>query len=469
MADGRIEEAISTYQQLLGRNPKLAGAWYNLGYLQRCRRHFPEAIDAYRRALSANIERPEEVHLNLAVILSEHMDRMPEAESELLAALHINPEFVPGLLNLGNLQEDQGHSQQARSTYEKVLEIEPLNGRAMSRIAMIEVIEGRTSESVPRLQAALRAGSATMDDLAEIGFALGHVHDALGEYDEAFAAMTSANAARVTATSPSLRYDATSHEHLIEELIAAFQAPSTNGHGRDLREPIFICGMFRSGSTLAESIISSHSRVTAGGELEFMPALVAEKLKPYPQSLLAPSPELIAELRAAYMAELNAIYPCYDVITDKRPDNFLHIGLIKTLFPRAKIVHTFRNPLDNILSIFLGNFDQSISYSNSIADTYHWFVQYRRLIMHWKLLYGDDIFDLDYDELVSNPEKTVRSLINFCGLEWEDGCLDRKAGSETIRTLSAWQVRQPLHSRSSGRWRNYEAHLEEIASKLDGV
>ena len=467
MANGRLDEAIATYRQLVALNPNLADAWYNLAYLHRCRRHFHAAIDAYRMALSKGIERPEEVHLNLAVILSEHLDQVDQASVELDTALRLNPNFVPALLNLGNLQEDLGQPEQARSSYRNVLTIEPKNGRAIGRIGMIDIFEGKARDSVPVLQSALNAPSAEALDQAEIGFALGHALDALGDYDDAFAALVAANNAMRRATPPGFRYDPEAHQRLVDDLIRAFPARTEDDADSPTGAPIFICGMFRSGSTLAEAILAAHSRVTAGGEFEFLPALVAERLQPYPQSLVSPEPGFLAGLRATYLDELAAIHPHYDLITDKRPDNFLHIGLIKALFPSARIVHTFRNPLDNILSILFGNFDQSVSYSNDLDNIRHWYGQYLRLMAHWRTLYGDDMFELDYDQLVSSPDATIRPLVAFCGLEWEDACLNRKFAQNTVRTLSSWQVRQPLHSRSSGRWRNYAAQLNELNVSMD--
>ena len=467
MANGRLDQAIATYLQLVSLNPNLADAWYNLAYLHRCKRHFSAAISAYRMALSNGIERPEEVHLNVAVILSEHLDQVGEARAELETALRLNPQFVPALLNLGNLQEDLGQPDQARSSYQKLLTIEPENSRAIARIAMIDIFEGKARDSVPDLQSALSARSATAHDRAEIGFALGHALDALGNYDDAFAALIAANNAMRQATPPGFHYDPDAHQRLVDDLISAFPIRRAGDMDSSTGAPIFICGMFRSGSTLAETILAAHSRVTAGGEFEFLPALVAEKLQPYPQTLVSPEPGFLEGLRTTYLGELTAIHPHYDLITDKRPDNFLHIGLIKTLFPSARIVHTFRNALDNILSIFFGNFDQSVSYSNSLDSIRHWYGQYQRLMAHWRTLFGDDMFELDYDQLVSNPEATIRPLVAYCGLEWEGACLNRTSAQDTVRTLSAWQVRQPLHSRSSGRWRNYTVQLNALKASMD--
>jgi hypothetical protein len=172
-------------------------------------------------------------------------------------------------------------------------------------------------------------------------------------------------------------------------------------------------------------------------------------------------------VRDQYLGQIRNIHPEADVITDKRPDNFLHIGLIKTLFPDAKIVHTLRNPLDNILSVYFLHFQHNITYGLDLGHIAHWYVQYRKLMEHWKSIYPEDIYDLDYDALVSTPEPAVASMLRFCGLEWEEGCLSQTGAGNPVRTGSVWQVRQPLHTRSSGRWRNYAAHLGALQQVLE--
>jgi tetratricopeptide (TPR) repeat protein len=252
MANGRLDDAIAKYQQLVALNPSLADAWYNLAYLHRCKRHFPDAISAYRMALSCGIDRPEEVHLNLAVILSEHLNQVDQATAELEEALRLNPNFVPALLNLGNLQEDLGQPDQARLSYQNALANDPENGRAIGRIAMIDIFQGKARDSIPVLQSALNGGSAEADDRAEIGFALGHALDALGDYDEAFNAIVAANSAMYQAKPPAFRYDPESHKRLIDDLIRAFPHPHdwrrglvrrcANIHLRDVSFGLDPCG-----------------------------------------------------------------------------------------------------------------------------------------------------------------------------------------------------------------------------------
>jgi hypothetical protein len=224
--------------------------------------------------------------------------------------------------------------------------------------------------------------------------------------------------------------------------------------------------MFRSGSTLTEQVLAAHPRVTAGGEIDFIPALVQTELAPFPSAMTKLGPGALEQFAARYRDRLSALFPSADRITDKRPDNFLYIGLIKSLFPNAKIVHTTRNALDNCLSIFFLHLDQSKGYALDLMDTGHYYKQYRRLMAHWKSLYGADILDFDYDAVVREPRPAVENLLAFCGLAWDENCLHFHRANNPVKTASVWQVREPFYMRSSGRWRFYERHLRALSAYL---
>ena len=154
------------------------------------------------------------------------------------------------------------------------------------------------------------------------------------------------------------------------------------------------------------------------------------------------------------------------LVTDKRPDNFLHIGLAKALFPDARIVHTVREPLDNLLSLWFLHLDPAMAYALDLEDAAHWHGQYRRLMAHWKALWPGDVFDLDYDALVADLRPNVAALLDFLGLGWDEKCLAFHAADNVVKTASAWQVREPLYRRSSGRWRHYARHLGPLRAAL---
>jgi Flp pilus assembly protein TadD len=455
----RFAEGIDTFRLLLEIDANVPDAWFNLAWMERQTRQYQRAADSYAQAIARGVSRPAEARVNRAVLLSEHLNDVAAAEAELQAAVRDDPEFLPAWLNLGNLYEDLGDADKAHAAYVAAAAIVPDCGRAIGRRAMIDVHRGEIQPAIAALKTAVASASRDPLDIAELHFALGHALDAAGDHDAAFAAIATANAASLRTSAVRPGYNRAGHEALIDTIIAAFPTRVPAATAPDPAAPVFICGMFRSGSTLTEQMLARHSRVTAGGELEFIPAMVAELLQPYPAPVAGLDAAGIAALRARYLAELAVVHPHYDVLTDKRPDNFLHIGLIKLLFPAAKIVHSFRNPLDNLISVFFANFHPVVKYDSNVEDIAHWYAQYRRLMAHWKSLYGDEIFEMDYDAAVADPRPMIERLLAHCGLEWEDQCAGASPAGLPIRTPSAWAVRQPLHARSSGRWQHYAAHL----------
>ena len=469
---GRLDQAAAAFEALLALRPDLPDVWFDLGRLLRQAGRPEAALDAYDQALKQGVRGPEEARLNRGVILSEDLHRPDDAEAELGAALTLNPRFAPAWLNLGNLHEDCGRRDPARAAYERAMALEPGNVLALARLAGVARAAGPDDPLIVRLRAALTAiGTGSPDERmarADLGFALGRMLDEATAYDEAFAAYAQANRdSRLVPGPPGARYDRGAQEAMVDKLIAAF--PEAPGGDSGDEAPVFICGMFRSGSTLAEQILAAHSRVTPGGELELLPALVRRELQPWPDSLKTLDAGRIASLRAAYLDGLRARLPGAEVITDKRPDNFLHVGLIKTLFPKARIIHTRRDPMDNCLSCWFLHLSHAMPWALDLEDAAHWLIQQERLMDHWKSLWPDDIHTLDYDALVADPEAKVRGLLDFCGLDWEDGCLSFHALDNAVRTASVWQVREPLYRRSSGRWRNYEPHLGPLKAALGRV
>ena len=464
LRNGRAAEAAELFERLTKLEPDEANHWFNLGYSRRVARMYQPALDAYAEALKRNVRDPQDVHINRAAILSEHLHDIPAAAEELRAAIATNPRAATAWLNLGNLAEDLGDTDQARDAYARALEVDPGNGRAAGRLAGIEVHEGHAEPAISMLREAAARPPRSPQDAAEIHFALGNALDAAGDYSGAFAAIAEGNRFGLAGRHPSLRYDSAATQDLVDALIALppIAAADPSGSGKT---PIFICGMFRSGSTLVEQLLARHPQITAGGELEFIPAMVREELQPYPQALAIASGERLRALRDQYLEQVWRLFPDAKRVTDKRPDNFLHIGLIKALFPDARIVHTVRNPLDNLLSVFFLYFADTVTYSLQLADIAHYYGQYRRLMDHWKERFSADIHDVNYDALVADPRGELQPLLTFLDLEWDEACLSHDANT-AVRTASNWQVRKPLHAKSSGRWRNYAREMESVRREL---
>ncbi|MGE0596663.1 MAG: sulfotransferase [Hyphomonadaceae bacterium] len=462
---GRFAEAERAYEKLLARWPELADSWYNLGWLQRRAGRYDRALDSYAQALARGAAEPEEIHLNRAVIFADHLRREAEAEAELNAALARNAAYTPALLNLGNLKEDQGKRTAAQALYERVLTLDPDHAEALARLGNLARVSGPDDPLIAQLEQALDRPGLSANARANLGFALGRVRDAAGLYGPAFDAYAAANRASAE-DAPQPAYDRRAQEQLVDDIIAAFPAAGADEEATAANPPIFICGMFRSGSTLTEQVLASHASVSAGGELDLLPAMVRNELSPFPAAMARVDEQALAQLARRYLKTVRALFPNAPIVTDKRPDNFLYVGLIKRLFPRAKIVHTRRDPLDNCLSVYFLHLDRGMGYALDLMNCAHFYRQHARLMDHWRALYGADLLDFDYDAFVRAPRPTVEHLLRFCGLDWDENCLSFHTLDNSVKTASVWQVREPLYDRSSGRWRNYEPHLGELRAYL---
>jgi tetratricopeptide (TPR) repeat protein len=462
----RVPEAIDAYQSILARWPGLAECWFNLAVLQRQARRLSDALDSYQKALNAGVSRPEEVHLNRSVIFTDYLGQHAAAERELKSALSINPAFTPALLNLANLYEDLGRRSEAQSIYARILALDPRCFEALARFANLQEPAAADPALVAQLERALRDQAASAAERASLGFALGRILDASGQYQAAFAAVGAANrASRASAAPHVARYDRAQQHAFVDRLIAG-GSPRLSSASPMRPRPIFICGMFRSGSTLTEQLLAGLPGVAAGGEIDFLPRLAGSELVPFPESLAALSAERLQDIAERYRAELKRVSETAEYVIDKRPDNFLYIGLIKSLFPEARIVHTTRNPLDNCLSIYFLHLDQQMSYALDLMDIGHYFREYRRLMSHWKSKFASDIFDFDYDALVSDPQPTLERLCTFLGLETLSDVAQVAPAGLAIKTASHWQVRQPLYRSSSGRSLHYADELKELHDYL---
>jgi len=469
---GRFLDAANAYKRLLASDPNHPDSWYNLAVLQKKLGQFDEALSSYQHALDRSVTQPEEVHLNRGVIFSDCLRQDDAAERELKAALKLNPNYVPALLNLANLCEDLGRRDDALNLYEKLLAIDPQCHEALARYVSLRGINSADDPLVASVEKTITHAGVHALDKASLGFALGKVLDGCGAYEQAFVAYVGANnnsraAAGITAKNK--LYNRQAHEQFIDQLIEKFTLDRSHvAVTQDkLAPPIFICGMFRSGSTLTEQVLAGHSRIQAGGEIDFIPSLVRAELSPFPAKMAHINQQQLEQFSARYCEQLSTLFPGAEFITDKRPDNFLYIGLIKSLFPNAKIIHTTREPLDNCLSIYFLHLSHNMGYALDLMDIGHYYGQHRRLMAHWKSLYGNDIFEFAYDNFVHEPRPAVEKMLDFCNLDFEEKCLSFQHATNAVKTASVWQVREALYQRSSGRWRHYERHLEPLRQYLD--
>ena len=480
LQQGQLQQAIVAYQGVLQTQPHSADAWYNLGYLLRRTGDVSGALDAYAQALACGATSPEQIHLNRAALYSDHLHQDAAALRELELALRCRPDYAPALLNLGNLHEELGARDQAIAAYSRLIAIpqtdvalHALQLQATARLLHLDPpLHAEDGRLLELGQAVSRPGQDA-EIVATLLHALAHAYDRLGLHARAFDAASAGNR---HGHAQAKRYDPLRTQQHFDHIATVFAAADgatsmlPQVTEQDTAAPLFICGMFRSGSTLLEQALSRHSCIAAGGEMDALPRLVAQSLSPFPQAAQALSAQTLAQLAARYRQRMAAAVPEHEhlrYISDKRPDNFQLIGLIKQLFPAARIVHTRRHALDNGLSIFMQQLNpHGFSYAGRLEDIGDFYAAYQRLMNHWLALYPDSIHTFDYDAFVAAPEPTLRALLDLLQLPWEPDCLDFHQAPGAVRTASYWQVRRPLHADASGRWRHYAAQLAPLRAAL---
>ena len=291
-------------------------------------------------------------------------------------------------------------------------------------------------------------------------FALAKTLDDCGRYDEAFAQYEIGNRGSAGRLQP---YDRKTEEDRVAEILRMFSAEWLAG-----REPVsdrplvFISGMFRSGSTLFEQMLAAHPRVAAGGEIDYFGRELALSGKPFPAAVAALDADGWRRLGTGYIEYLDRTFPAGAMVTNKRPDAFAWLGLLKALFPNARFVNTVRNPLDTCLSIYFQQLDGRIAYANDLANIAHHYAQYQRLMDHWKRLFGASIFDAVYDEFIVDRRVVTQELLDSSACHGTRAAWSSSELPNRVRTASVWQVREPVYRKSSGRWRNYERQLEPV-------
>jgi len=431
----RLPLAEDVLNRCLALDPKNAMVWVTLGNVQREDSRPNDALASYRRALQCGPPLAG-IYNNIGLAYQE-MGNLEEALEHFRRAISIAPDYVEAYRNLSHIKEFSSFDDEAR--------------------AMTGLLERGTLPDHQRML---------------LAFSLGKVCDDIGDYDRAFAHFSEANRIR----RESEPYDFSAQIELVRRIREMF-TPRIFERFRDVgggdATPIFIIGMPRSGTSLVEQILASHSTVFGAGELHLLHDLVASSTRstgsrprPYPESLAAWTPEEYREIGARYITSIRRLDSSAKRITDKMPHNFLYAGLIRLVLPQATIIHCRRNPVDTCVSCFTNYFRSGHEYASDLADVGRYYRLYEDLMAHWRTVIPGGLFEVQYEELVSDKEAVTRRLLDFCNLPWEEQCLRSHAVSRPVKTLSVSQVRREVYTSSVDRWRRYADHLGPLLAAL---
>ncbi|MGR3913431.1 MAG: sulfotransferase [Gammaproteobacteria bacterium] len=390
------------------------------------------------------------------------LDGIDKAAASYDKAIALAPDAAEYRNNRGLAHASKGEKAEAEQHYRRALELSPGYAEAYRNLVAMKKYASADDADV---RAMLQYWDECADDFTrtKLAFALGKVMDDAGEYARAFDFYAAGNRLKFAES----RLDFDRYFAHIDGVPKVFtKRPRALSDAAASPAPIFIIGMPRSGTTLVEQILSRHPDVSGCGELPCIEKAIArmekraEPMRVYPRDFLALDAEsLAAETRhyLSWVARLHELQTAF--FTDKMPFNFVHVWLIKALFPAAAIVHCHRHPLDVIVSNYFQLYASDISFVYDLQVLARYYVRYYRLMRHWRKVFGDEIYKVQYETLVGDKEEETRRLIAAARLPWDDACLDMKKSGAAVRTASIWQVRQGIYTTSRERWRNYERQL----------
>lgn len=463
---GNYARAEILYKRVLDSHPNHVEAAHYLALIaQEVNRH-DVAVRLLEKVASLASDNAN-IFYNLALSYQQ-LGQLEFAKSRYLKAIQIDPAMALAYNNLGIIYQQEGMHEKANALFRKAISIDPEFANAYYNLSNSEKFKVKPG-FLDNIENLLKNNKLPENDAITCHFALGKIYDDLSLYPMAFEHYRSGNQLKNTL------FNINAYSRYVDSIIQVFDTPrlkKTSSSLASIGELIFIIGMPRSGTTLVEQIISSHSKVTGGGELGLIGEIIDNIDShinvdlPYPHCFETIEQHDLAKLADLALIELEKIQPGYLVLTDKTPINFLHVGLIHLLFPNAKVIHCQRDPVDNCLSCYFQNFNRQHHYSNDMKSLGEFYRLQEKLMNHWKSLLPEQIFTIQYETLVKHQEEQTRNLIQFCELEWEDNCMSFNKNQRTVTTASNWQVKQGMYSTSIQRWKNYEPYIHELLVSL---
>ncbi|MEW4490425.1 sulfotransferase [Thalassoglobus sp. JC818] len=467
----KTDEAIDAFTEATRLSPETSGYWNNLGTALRKVRSFTEAIDALKTASRLEPENADVLSNLVNVLLDD--GRHSEAVEIFNDLLQIEC-MSEHLCALGQVYDELGQSDEAEECFRAAQVIDPAAVSSAVNLAFYHKT-GATDQDLASLWNQLDDPGLTESQKATLRFALAHLYDDRGKYEEAANQLRHANAVQKQWNDSQDRgYQPGLHQESINRIIETFSSTffeSRISWGSESAKPVFVVGLPRSGTTLTRQILAAHPLVHAVGELK----LASDSFKNLPvrlQSSLAPAECVhlitetdVSEIAEDYLAELRRRNVDAHRLVDKMTDNYILIGWLALLFPNSRFIRCVRDPRDIAVSCLITAF-ANVTWKNDDDHLVDRFEQYRRLVNHWNDVLPGRILDVVYEETVAAPEQQARRLIDWIGLPWDDACLDHTQAGGVIITASLFQARQPMYQSSVERWKNYQPYLGELFDRI---
>ena len=464
---GDLNAAIESYRKAIKYKPDFSDAYYNLAGAYEAHGKSDAAIRNYEKALEHN---PDDamIYNNLGNVWRNRGETEPALE-KFRKAIQLQPDFAGAYLNIGSVMEQTGDTEGAAAALEKALTFNPGYGEAYYELARITHYH-EYNEDIQAMEKLLRKPDITDELRMYLNFSLGKAFEDLKQYDAAFKHIADGNRLKRSTYDYSLEED----RIFFNEIKRIFDKDFFNARrhfGSRNRSPIFILGMPRSGTTLVEQILASHPQVNGAGEVNYLRQVIFESApqitgQHFSDYILSLDRTDIARFGNEYLERIQPYQKESEYVTNKLPLNFLYIGMIRLMFPLAKVIHCVRDPIDTCLSCFKLLFAGKHPYAYDLQELAGYYLLYQDLMSHWHAMLPDYIHDNHYEILISDQENQTKKLLDFCGLPWDERCLNFHQTKRSVRTASLGQVRRPIYDTSVAFWKHYEKHLSVLIQTL---
>jgi len=474
LSENNVNAANENINKALKINPDLSDAHLVLGKVSQKNHDFKQSILHLEKSIKLNPKSEEALYsmgsslVNLA--RTDNKQCLDEAITYFQKAIRQRASYTEALTGLALAYDYNGEPDKAINIITPLLEKKIKNATLAVVFSHVCNRNDRCSEAREYINEILKQDKLSTDARKTLYMDSGKMLDKMGLYNEAFEHYKAGN------DLDNQEYNNASHIKFVDSLISTFspaffeQAPTAKT--RDGR-PVFIVGMPRSGTSLTEQILCAHSQIFGAGELSLLDQLISQVAndfnikKKFPESFERLNQDIVNTISEGYLSHLSELSSNAKRITDKMPFNYYFLGVIQIMFPDAHIIHCKRNPMDTCMSIYFQGFSEKHAYASNLYNIGENYLQYERLMEHWKQVITLPVYELNYEDLVSNQGETIRDLLEFCGLEWEEDCLNFYQLKRAVNTPSYDQVSKPLYTHSINRWKNYEAHLTDLKNALE--
>jgi tetratricopeptide (TPR) repeat protein len=426
-------------------------------------RSFSEAESLAKLAL-ANRPNSLTIQLLLAQALGEQ-GKDSEVDSLLRSAVEQHSGVATANLVYGTWLQGKGRFQEAKTYLQTSLELQPAQAMAYLSLAKCGPFIEEDRVLVQKMEALSEPGQLDPLQRSYLHYALGKAKEDLGDFQAAMMAFDTANQVSKNLHDHTRNFDPERYADTIQRVKTYFSEQLFREFkqvGNPSSRPIFVVGMPRSGTTLLEQMLSCHSQVGAAGELSFW---MRRGSSIFDQNTGKPELHRSRALAEEYDELLRSTAPWARHVTDKMPLNFIQLGHIRLLMPNARILHIRRNPLDTCLSIYTTDFRNPPPYGHSQENIVLAYRLYQELMLHWKrVVPANRLLEVEYEQLVNQPEEEIKKVLQFCGLGFEEKCTRPESNPRPIRTPSLWQARQPVYRSSIGRATRFEPWLGALSS-----